>query len=740
MYFKIAFILLSFTLITILCCAQFMKKNVNKIGIGVDKNSLQINFNNQVRLAGGLPILQNNPFDYVTIQEKKDTFCFEKNAGVVEVQYKMSEKANIISLFLSPNKQQSPNGKDFSGLFFKEMPGFKQGVSLWRYKPWNCWTKPKPISKPADLDEWDVQFFYWQYADGLYGAAIPLSGQGYRTTLGQEKNYFGAKSVSYLDQWHQNNMPQMTIGFGDDPFLLFEELYQEALMQMGKSENRRDLKKYPEIFEYIGWCTWNSSDLGQKLSEKWVLESIDTFTRDKFPLGWVLIDDGWFDQTDQMLNQLMPHPEKFPQGFKSMIHKLKNDHHVREVGVWHAFDGLWNGINPDSPLGKNLANELFSWQSKTRPDLADAPISTYHFVKPESDSLKSFYQKWYDYFQQQGFSFVKVDNQLVVERMCVNNYPIWNLAEQMHQTINESVQKYFNGAIINCMDMTADAYFNFGSTAIARGVEDYFPEETSYNMQRGNAAAHVVQAVYNALYFGQMVYPDFDMFQSHHPDAIFHAIARALNCGPIYLTDAPGPQNLDVLWPLIYSDGRIIRADAPLMPTTDCLFQVQEPRPLKAYSFANGVGLLGIWNCADADQVEGFFSPSDIHGLPGEEFALYEYFSQKLVFASRDEQFPVKLNRMGYQLYFIAPIKHGLAVLGNIEKYNAPKTIQSQEILAMKALINLNEGGKLAIACQNSPTQIEVDGEKHQFAFSDRLLVVDIPIRTSQVRKIEIWF
>ncbi len=118
-----------------------------------------------------------------------------------------------------------------------------------------------------------------------------------------------------------------------------------------------------------------------------MLESIDTFTRDKFPLGWVLLDDGWFDQTDHMLNQWIPHPEKFPQGFKAMIQKLKNDHHLQEVGVWHAFDGLWNGINPDSPLGKNLANELFSWWCKTRPDLADAPSSTYHFVKPESDSL-----------------------------------------------------------------------------------------------------------------------------------------------------------------------------------------------------------------------------------------------------------------------------------------------------------------------------------------------------------------
>lgn len=60
---------------------------------------------------------------------------------------------------------------------------------------------------------------------------------------------------------------------------------------------------------------------------------------------------------------------------------------------------------------------------KERPDLENAPIETYHFVKPDSDSLNTFYNSWHRYFKQQGFDFVKVDNQLVVEKMAEDYFP-----------------------------------------------------------------------------------------------------------------------------------------------------------------------------------------------------------------------------------------------------------------------------------------------------------------------------
>ena len=59
------------------------------------------------------------------------------------------------------------------------------------------------------------------------------------------------------------------------------------------------------------------------------------------------------------------------------------------------------------------------------------------------------------------------------------------------------------------------------------------------------------------------------IFQSHNPNAEFHAIARALNCGPIYFTDNIGEQNFKLLSALVYADGRIIHSETPLLPTSD---------------------------------------------------------------------------------------------------------------------------------------------------------------------------
>jgi raffinose synthase len=60
--------------------------------------------------------------------------------------------------------------------------------------------------------------------------------------------------------------------------------------------------------------------------------------------------------------------------------------------------------------------------------------------------------------------------------------------------LNKSLAENFDNTVINCMDMTADAYLNFGTTSVGRAVEDYFPfeEEENYNLQKGNAAAHVL--------------------------------------------------------------------------------------------------------------------------------------------------------------------------------------------------------------------------------------------------------
>lgn len=669
-----------------------------------EENRLQIGWNNVERLSNGEALLQDS--------------------SKLPVKFRL---VNDVAIVWSALDGISLPANEYAGIFFDNQRYFKQGVAIWRYKPWNSWTKPMPLSTASTMPEDDVQFFYWQYTDGVYGAAVPMSENGFRTTLGSCGNKWGSKSVSYYSNDTVRSIPGMALAFGKDPYEMFERIYRTVLEETGRKNNLRTEKQFPEPFNYIGWCTWNASDNGKKLNDQLLLDAAKSFHDNKFPIGWMLVDDGWFQHRDRRLQSFEPDSRRFRIGFKPAIDILKKQYGIRYMGVWHTLNGLWNGIDTASALGKRFASSLFSWRGD----------SIYYFVKP--DSVLMFYNTWHQYLKQQGFDFVKVDNQLVVEKMAPGNYPIFTLADSLHRALNRSVEKYFNGAVINCMDMTADAYFNFGSTAVARAVEDYFPYEPdeTYDLQKGNAAAHVLQAVYNSIYFGQMVYPDFDIFQSHNPHAVYHAIARAINCGPIYITDKIGEQNFDVLRRLAYGDGKIIRSTSPLLPTEDCLFQVQDEQIFKAFSTVNDKGLLGIWNAADANEVRGYFKPSDVRGIEGNDFIVYEHFSKKLRQARREDSFAVELGRMKYQLYYIVPVKNGFAALGLTEKYNAPATVLKEDWSNRKVRVMLYEGGTFSAWSAKKPRKVLVNGKPVDgFRFHENLLTVAIDKQTHPIIEI----
>ncbi len=691
-------------------------------------NSLEVHYAGTVRLSGGRVLIEHHHIADTVLTRGPSRFSFPTPAGPIHVDAITSARWPVATLFLSANGYPL-TGNDFLGVFFTSIPGFDKGLTIWRYKPWNSWSKPIRLSSIAQMEDSDVQFFYWKYADGLYGAALPLSGKGYRTTLGQADGAFGAKSVSYCTGTKADSIPQMAIGFGGNPYRLFEQLYEEGLTLTGRGENLRAHKTFPPILENIGWCTWNASDMGKNLNEKFLLNAAASFARGDFPLGWLLVDDGWFDHTNSKLNSFRPDTSKFPQGFAPVIRTLKETYGIKDVGIWHALDGYWQGINPESPLGQKYLKDMTSWEEKVRPDLDSSETRRCSFISPYAPVLDSFYLDFHRSLKREGFSFIKVDNQLITERMSVGNFPLMDGAAKYHAALNGSAARIFDTTIINCMDMTPDAYLNFGRTAVARAVEDYFPYEQreTYNLQRGNAAAHVLQAVYNSLYFSQMVFPDFDMFESYNPNAVFHAIARAINNGPVYITDNVGQQRFDVLRPLVYSDGRLIRSATSLLPCEECLFQVQDPRPFKASSKAGDAGLLGVWNCADADSVNGFIKPSDVRGLTGEHFGVYEHFSGKVQFAGRDEQLPLTLGRMGYKLYYVLPLVEGNGVIGLVEKYNAPATVLTSKVTAMDILATVYEGGKFAALCSHSPRMVTVDGRQIPFRYDGKVVLVSIP-------------
>lgn len=98
---------------------------------------------------------------------------------------------------------------------------------------------------------------------------------------------------------------------------------------------------------------------------------------------------------------------------------------------------------------------------------------------------------------------------------------------------------------------------------------------------------HMVHCAYNSLWMGNFIHPDWDMFQSTHPCAEFHAASRAISGGPIYVSDKVGKHDFNLLKTLVLPDGSLLRCDYYALPTRDCLFE----NPLH-----NGKTMLKIWN------------------------------------------------------------------------------------------------------------------------------------------------
>ena len=135
----------------------------------------------------------------------------------------------------------------------------------------------------------------------------------------------------------------------------------------------------------------------------------------------------------------------------------------------------------------------------------------------------------------------------------------------------------------------------------------------------------------------------------------------------------------DVLMPLILNSGRILRCDRPAMPSADCLTEnpVESGRAFKLQNICGKSGVIAAFNLdKNNNQVSGKISPSDIDGIDGDEFAVYEHFTRELKIVKKDEAFEIALSdNDDFRLYIIVPMHDGFAAIGRTDKFISPKTI-----------------------------------------------------------------
>lgn len=206
-------------------------------------------------------------------------------------------------------------------------------------------------------------------------------------------------------------------------------------------------------------------------------------------------------------------------------------------------------------------------------------------------------------------------------------------------------------------------------SSLSRNSDDFVPDNPE------GFAEHLLQNAYNAPYHDQFYYCDWDMFWTSHPDAEKHAVLRAVSGGPVYISDRIDETNKEVLSPLRYEDGRILRMDRAAMPSVDCLFA--DPAVTGIVKITNvadcGIsgkkgGAIAVFNIGK-EAVEVSVGSADIHDLPKGTYYCYDWLSGRGSMAGPDFISKQLLLPGEYRLYLFVPVIEGCGVLGLTDKY-----------------------------------------------------------------------
>ncbi|CAN0910457.1 Probable galactinol--sucrose galactosyltransferase 6 [Linum grandiflorum] len=567
----------------------------------------------------------------------------------------------------------------------------------------------------------------------------------------------------------------MFVHAGTDPFATITEAMLAVRSHL-KTFRLRHEKKLPGILDYFGWCTWDA--FYQEVTQDGVEAGLRSLARGGTPPKFVIIDDGWQSVgADPAAEKVSDHSgsavesqplmrltgikenskfrnkevssgtEAVAEGIKSIVNIAKQRYGLKYVYVWHAITGYWGGVRPGEyesamkypMVSKGVAENEPGWKTDV------LAVQGLGLVNPKN--VHKFYNELHSYLAGAGVDGVKVDVQCILETLGGGFGGRVELTKQYHQALDSSVASNFpdNGCIA-CMSHNTDALYCSKQTAVVRASDDFYPRDPVSH------TIHIASVAYNSVFLGEIMQPDWDMFHSMHPAAEYHASARAISGGPLYVSDAPGKHNFELLKKLVLPDGTILRALLPGRPTRDCLFS--DPARdgvslLKIWNMNKYTGVIGVYNCQGAawnatERKNTFHQTRNDTALTGTircrdvdrireasldssnwdgSCAVYCHNSGELTTLQYNAVLPVSLKVLEFEIYTVTPIKVlrggvSFAPLGLIEMFNGGAAIQGVEYgTGGKVWMEVKGCGKVGVYSSVRPKRCVVDSCPVEFEY-----------------------
>ena len=541
------------------------------------------------------------------------------------------------------------------------------------------WCRPAFGTKGIEIPG-EGQYLLIKLKNGLWRVYVPVVSEDYKCIIrGSEE---GAAAV--LFSWYAGKCDCRGLAFvtgeGKDPYKLTEDCVKAALAILNNGCRHRSERRYPEVFEYLGWCSWDAMP-ADNVSEAGVLQKCKEFRDKEIPVRWAILDDMWaqirhFDEStyenrgemfrvmhSSHMSDFEASYKRFPNGLAHCLKAMRKDYDMIPA-MWHPTTGYWMGIEKGSPADEKLAG--------TTMEAIDGRIlGDWH----EAKSFQ-YFNTYHRFFRECGAEFVKVDNQSMYRRFYKGMDTVGKVCREYHRGLEASVGLNFDGTMINCMGMASEDMWNRSSSAISRCSDDFQPENRPWFTK------HILQCTYNCLIQGQFYWCDYDMWWTDDSQGPKNSLLRAVSGGPIYVSDKLERSRKEILDPLAFADGKILRCDRPGMPTLDCLTvdPEQSGAPLKIQNKYGRSGFVAAFNVSKEESpVTGTVSPADVGGLEGEIFAAYEHFTGRVTLLGKDDRIEITLNNHDeYCLYVIVPYENGFAPIGLLDKFISPAGIVNE--------------------------------------------------------------
>ncbi|GFQ01549.1 stachyose synthase [Phtheirospermum japonicum] len=642
-------------------------------------------------------------------------------------------------------------------------------VSIFRFKTW--WST-QWVGKSGSDVQMETQWVMLDVPEAKsYAVVIPIVEGSFRSALHPgtdghmlicaESGSTRAKSSSFDAIAY--------VHVSENPYTLMRDAYTSIRVHLDTFKLIEE-KSAPPLVNKFGWCTWDAFYLTVEPAGIW--HGVKEFADGGLSPRFLIIDDGWqsinIDGQDpnqdaknlvlggtQMTARLhrLDECEKFRKykggsiscksensGMKAFTRDLRtNFKGLDDIYVWHALAGAWGGVRPGATHLKSrvVPCKLSPGLDGTMTDLAVVKIIEGSIGLVDLDQADDFYDSMHSYLSKVGITGVKVDVIHTLEYVCEEYGGRVELAKAYYKGLSKSLAKNFNGTgLISSMQQCNDFFF-LGTEQISMGRvgDDFWFQDPNgdpmgvYWLQ----GVHMIHCAYNSMWMGQFIQPDWDMFQSDHCCAKFHAGSRAICGGPVYVSDSLTGHDFDLLKKLVYPDGTIPKCIHFALPTRDCLFKnplFDSKTILKIWNFNKYGGVIGAFNCQGAgwdpkeQRIKGYsqcYKPlsgtvhaSDIEwdqknetAILGEaeEYAVYLTEAEKLFLAARgSDPISITIQPSTFEIFSFVPIK---------------KLVQGVKFAPIGLTNLFNSGGTiLGLLYDESIVKIEVKGEGRFLAYS----------------------